>query len=77
MELEEKLKQFNEVGYYDCNDIVEKLLNLANLKGDEQLGEELLDALYYVKTVAQNPYNKDYFRVLYNVLLIIAGTGIE
>lgn len=70
----EKLKQFNESPYYDCNDIAEKLLELADLDdSDGKLGKELLDALYQIKAIAGNPYNSDYYRVLYNVLLKITG----
>lgn len=73
MELE-NLKQFHHASYYDCNDIAEKLLELAGLDDSNgELGEELLDALYQIKAIAENPYNSDYYRVLYNVLLKIAG----
>ena len=69
----ENLKQFHHASYYDCNDIAERLLELAGLDdSDGELGKELLDALYYVKAAAQNPYNCDYYRILYNVLLTIA-----
>ena len=43
------------------------------MEDDGKLGEELLNALYQVKATAQNPYNSDYWRVLYNVLLAITG----
>lgn len=70
MEALENLKQYQDSSY-DCNDMAEKLMELAGLDG-EQLGDELLDALYWLKAAAQNPYNKDSFRVMYNVLLTIA-----
>lgn len=73
MELLEKLKQYHNVSYYDCNDIAEKLIALSNLEENEELCEELLNALYQIKAIAQNPYNSDYYRVLYNVLLAITG----
>lgn len=73
MELLENLKKYSEASYYDCNDIAEKLIELANMGDDGKLGEELLNALYQVKATAQNPYNSDYWRVLYNVLLAITG----
>ena len=69
MELLENLKKYNEASY----DIAEKLIELANMEDDGKLGEELLNALYQVKATAQNPYNSDYWRVLYNVLLAITG----
>ena len=34
----------------------------------EQDIAELENALYWLKETAKNPYNKDYFRVLYNAL---------
>ena len=73
MELLENLKKYNEASYYDCNDIAEKLIELANMEDDGKLGEELLNALYQIQATAQNPYNSDYWRVLYNVLLAITG----
>lgn len=69
----ENLKQFHEASYYDCSDIAEKLIELSNLDDDGKLGEELLNALYQIKAMAQNPYNSDYYRVLYNVLLAITS----
>lgn len=69
----ENLKQFHEAANYDCYDIADKLISLAELDGGEPLKKELVDALYYVRAAAANPYNCDYFRILYNVLLIITG----
>lgn len=37
----------------------------------EETIAELENAIYYLKTVAENEYNKDYFRLLYNVLQMI------
>lgn len=73
MNLLEKLKQFRETSSYDCNDVAEKLVEMSNLPDDSELGEELVEALYQIKAIAQNPYNSDSYRVLYNVLLVIAG----
>lgn len=69
----EELKQYKENYYYSVEDIVEQLIELSNLDMQEDLKEELKDALYYLKAVAKNQYNNDYFRVLYNVLLVITG----
>jgi hypothetical protein len=66
-----QLRQFNRPWEYDCCDIAEKLVELSNLPDDGQLKNELTDALYYLKAVAENPYNSDYHRVLFNVLLVI------
>ena len=34
----------------------------------EQVIAELENAIYFLKATAQNQYNKNYFRVLYNIL---------
>lgn len=69
----EELKQYKENAYYSVEDIAEQLIELSNLDIPEDLKEELKAALYYLKAVAENKYNNDYFRVLYNVLLVITG----
>lgn len=69
----EELKQHKENYYYSVEDIAEQLIELSNLDIPEDLKEELKAALYYLKAVAENKYNNDYFRVLYNVLLVITG----
>lgn len=66
----EKLRKYNESSYYDNEDITEKLLNIAEIK-DEEIKEELMEAIYQLKAMAKNPYNFDYWRILYNVLLKI------
>lgn len=73
MELMEKLVQFQDKSSYDCNNIAEKLVGLSGLDNNGILGENLADALYQIRAMAANPYNKDYWRVLYNVLLVMAG----
>lgn len=68
----EELRQFHESYSYDCIDIAERLIELSNLDGDDDnLMAELINALYQIEAMAQNPYNADYYRVLYNVLLAI------
>ena len=69
----EELKQYKENSYYDVNDIAEKIIQLSNLDMPEDLKEELENALRWLECTAQNKYNHDYFRVLYNVLLVITG----
>lgn len=69
----EELKQYIENSYYDIDDISEQLIQLSNLESSEELKTELENALYWLKSAAQNKYDKDYFRVLYNVLLVITG----
>lgn len=67
----ESLKQYQDSSY-DCSDIASALVELSGLKDDDFVYDELLDALYWLKAAAQNPYNKDSFRVMYNALLTIA-----
>ena len=71
----EELKKYHEAAYYDCDDIAAKLIELSDLGSDVEdtkaLHEAVSDALYQLKATAQNPYNCDYYRVLYNVLLKI------
>ena len=72
----EDLKKFKENTYYDIPDIEEKLVELSNLELSEELKTELEKALYWLKSAAQNKYDKDCFRVLYNVLLVITGMEV-
>ena len=69
----EELKKYKENSYYNTEDIAEQLIELSNLDMSEDLKEELETALYNLKAMAQNKYNNDCFRVLYNVLLVIIG----
>lgn len=69
----EELKQYKENSCYNTEDIAEQLIELSNLDMPEDLKEELETALYNLKAMAQNKYNNDCFRVLYNVLLVITG----
>lgn len=69
----EELKQYRENSYYDTDDISESLIELSNLEHTEELKEELKNALCWLESAAQNEYDKDYFRVLYNVLLVITN----
>lgn len=69
----EELKQYKENAYYSVEDIAEQLIELSNLEPSEELKQELEDGLDLLQAMAQNEYNKDCFRVLYNVLLVITG----
>lgn len=69
----EELKRYPENCYYDISDITEQLIQLSNLELSEELKTELENALYWIRSAAQNEYNNDFFRVLYNVLLVITG----
>lgn len=72
----EELKKYIENSFYYPCDIADKLIELSNLEYTEELKEELENALYWLKSAAHNKYNNDYFRVFYNVLLVITGNEI-
>lgn len=72
----EELKRYRANSYYSIEDIAEQLIELSNLDMPEDLKEELKVALDHLKAMATNEYNKDCFRVLYNVLLVITGNEI-
>ncbi len=72
----DELRKYCENSYYDTSEIAEKLIELSNLELSEELKVELESALYWLKSAAQNKYDKDYFRVLYNVLLVITGMEV-
>lgn len=69
----EDLKRYKENRYYDTKDVSDRLNKLSNLYLSEDLVAELDNAIYELKIMAQNQYNKDCYRVLYNVLLVITG----
>ena len=56
--------------YVECypNEIAEKLCNLAMENPDEKTVAECSDALYNLKAIAENSYNSDCYKVLYQVL---------
>lgn len=69
----EELKQYKENSCYNTEDVAEQLIELSNLERSEELKQELKNGLDLLQAMAQNEYNKDCFRVLYNVLLVITG----
>ncbi len=71
--MNEELKQYQENSYYDIEDVAEQLIELSNLEQSEELKQELEDGLCLLQAMAQKECNKDCFRVLYNVLLVITG----
>ena len=77
----EELKKYHEATYYDCDDIAAKLIELSNLSANvddtKALHEAVSDAMYQIKATAQNPYNHDFYRVFYNVLLAITGLDFD
>ena len=72
----DELRNFKEKGHYSPENVAEKLLELSNLTNDESVEEiknDLENALYHLSAIAENKYNKDYFRTFYNALLVITG----
>lgn len=69
----DKLKQYIENSSYCVEEIAEQLIELSNLEPSKELRQELGDGLHYLKACAENKYDQDYFRILYNVLLVITG----
>lgn len=57
--------------YY--GDIADNLLKLSGLQDDEEVSSELNDAMFDLYATCQNEYNRDCFRVFYNVLAIISN----
>lgn len=72
----EELKRYPENCYYDISDIAEQLIELSNLELSEDLKKELRAGLEHLNEMAAKEYNKDCFRVLYNVLLVITGMEV-
>ena len=77
----DELRKYNEAAGYDSGDISEKLIELSNLRPNAEdpdaLYKDVEEALYQINAIAQNPYNKDFYRVLYNVLLAITGLDFD
>lgn len=56
--------------YVDSDDIANALIDIAKIDGEAK--DNLIDAIGWLEATAENPYNHDYFRVLYNTLARIA-----
>lgn len=67
-----EMKIYNDASWNDCDDIARKIRELSNAPTESI--EALTDAIYQLKAMAQNEYNNDYWRVLYNALDMIADT---
>lgn len=64
--------------YRDCQEVAERLCELCEDMDymdyedtKEQTIAELSEAIYQLKAMAQNEYNADYWRILWNTLQII------
>lgn len=57
--------------FADSADIAQILCDAVGTK-DKQDFKDIENALYHIKTIAENNYNDDYWRTFYNSLLTIA-----
>jgi len=65
----EDLKVYQRFYENSPAEIAEALQTIAGTPAETQ--SALSEGVYYLQAIAQNHYNNDYFRVLYNVLQII------
>lgn len=61
----------------DTHEIAKALCDLIPDAVDEQTLSECEEAIYYLKTLAANEYNSDFFRTFYSVLAEIAESEDE
>ena len=64
-------KNFIINSFMDSEDIACIICDAAGTKNKQDF-EDIENALYYIKTIAENKYNSDFWRVFYNALLTIA-----
>lgn len=58
-------------------DIVETLFRLIHIRPEGKEFDECIDALYNIRAIAENSYNKDGYRILYYVLNELADKNYE
>lgn len=58
---------------YQKHDLAEIAMNISAAAGCGAESLDVLDALYWLDTAAQNEYSADYFRVMLNALARIGG----
>lgn len=63
----EELKIYDDSNMIDVDNISKSIIELSELP--DEISDQLTDALYEIQAIAQNEYNKDYWRVLYNALI--------
>lgn len=56
----------------DVDEIADAMLEYAGRQEDDERRETLKEAIYHLNALAENEYNADYWRVLYDVLQEIA-----
>ena len=70
--LNELTTSFDYIGVEDITDFLTRLTG-----ADDNEKTEINDGLYYLQTCAQNPYNAEYFRTLFKVLIVATGKTLE
>lgn len=70
----EQIEQLKALHPYE---IAQTLCDMALDRPDEQTVHDCMEALYQLKAIAENPYNSDYYRILYNVLVEIAKRDLQ
>ena len=56
-----------EKNYY-LDDITTALINCSGKQYEPEQAEQMEEALYQLKAIAENPYNSDSYRTLYKLL---------
>lgn len=64
----DELKIFNESSWTSPDEIANTLQELSLTSNNDEITEPLTDVIYQLRAHAQNKYNDDYWRILYNVL---------
>lgn len=62
--------------YYDTNDLANMLINLAGERNKANF-DNIEYCIYYLKAAAENEFNHDGFRALYNILQRIAENNSQ
>lgn len=71
----EELRKYNEADNTDIEDIARAIQYQGNL--DEDCTDDLVNALYQLKAMAQNSYNFDYWRTMFNALISVKQCTFE
>ena len=73
MESLQEIRNYKSHYYYSAEDIAETLINISGVT--EEARTDLENAIYYITACAQNKYNSDSFRALYNTLQTIVDNS--
>lgn len=61
--------------YYEPGEIAERLCSLGYSEWSQNMQSECEEALYQLKAIAENEYNSDYWRTLWNTLQRLCEVG--